>query len=153
MRNSYIILLLSFISITGFSQEREAFNFDLYRTISNDLVIDLTQEDRIIYDEEFDNVFKLLARKEEMSLGYFHFTLDQEIDSSEISTRKTILFADFVRNLRQEIGDKNAFLKKKKIRKAVSLDNAIYTPIFIKLKNDETIKYYKAKIRYQEIIF
>jgi len=153
MKKIHFILLLSFISIRCFSQESEAFNFDLYRTISTNFIIDLTQQDHSIHDKQVENVILALAKKDEEHLGYFRFTLDKEINSTEISSIKTVLFTDFVSNLRQEIINKNNFLKKKKIRKAVSLDNLIYSPILIKLKYNDAIRYYKSQMEYQEIVF
>lgn len=91
MKKIHFILILSFLSIHCFSQKGEAFNFDLYRTLGTDLIIDLTQQDNIIHDKQFENVSMVLARKEETHLGYFRFKLDKEINSAEISSTKTVL--------------------------------------------------------------
>ncbi|MGQ8870544.1 hypothetical protein [Myroides sp. TSA_177.3] len=145
-------LLLSFLSMLCFSQEPTAFNFDSYRTIHTDFVLDLTQENNIRYDREADHTIIVLAEQDEMHLGYFHFKLDKAIDSTE-TYKKSLPYTHFVQNLKQEIAHKNECLKKKKIKKAVSFENLIYTPILIKLTNNKETKYYKSQIEYQEVVF
>ena len=153
MKKIHFILLLSFINIHCFSQENKTIHFDTYRTICTDFIIDLTQQDPIIHDKQVDYVILALAKKDEEHLGYFRFTLDKEINLAETNSIKTILFTTFVSNLKQEIKKKNSDLKKQKIRKAVSFDNLLYAPVLIQLKNNDTLKYYKSQIEYQEIVF
>lgn len=152
MNKIYFSLLLSSLSMLCFSQEPTAFNFDSYRTIHNDFVLDLTQESKIIHDREATNTIIVLAEQDEMHLGYFHFKLDKAIDSTETYTESQP-YTTFVQNLKQEIAHKNECLKKKKIKKAVSFENLIYTPVFIKLTNNKETKYYKSQMEYQEVVF
>lgn len=152
MNKIYFSLLLNSLSMLCFSQEPTPFNFDSYRTIHTDFVLDLTQESKIIHDRKADHTIIVLAEQDEMHLGYFHFKLDKVIDSTETYT-KSLPYTHFVQNLKQEIAHKNEYLKKKKIKKAVSFDNLIYTPILIKLTNNKETKYYKSQIEYQEVVF
>lgn len=151
MNKIYFSLLLSFLSMLCFSQEPTAFNFDSYRTIHTDFVLDLTQESNIMHDREADYTIIVLAKQDEMHLGYFHFKLDKAIDSTK-TYKKTLPYTHFVQNLKQEIAHKNEYLKKKKIKKAVSFDNLIYTPILLKLKNNKETKYYSSQMEYQEVV-
>ncbi|MCS4238277.1 hypothetical protein M2306_001615 [Myroides gitamensis] len=153
MKKIHFILLLNLLSINCFSQEDKAIHFDTYRTICTDYIIDLTQQDHVIRDKQVDYVILALAKKDEEHLGYFRFTLDKEINLADTSTIKTVLFTTFVSNLQQEIKKKNSVLKKQKIRKAVSFDNLLYAPVLIQLKSNDTIKYYRSQIKYQEIVF
>lgn len=152
MKKIHLILLLHFLSIHCFSQEDKAIHFDTYRMLGTDFLIDLTQE-QIIHDKQVDDVILVLVKKDEKQLGYFRFKLDKEINLAESRTLKTVLFTTFVSNLQQEIKQKNSVLKKQNIRKAVSLDNLIYSPILIKLKYNDTSRYYKSSTEYQEIVF
>lgn len=152
MKKIHLILFLHFLSIHCFSQEDKAIHFDTYRMLSTDFLIDLTQE-HIIHDKQVDDVILVLAKKDEEQLGYFRFKLDKEINLAETRTIKTVLFTTFVSNLLQEIKQKNSVLKKQNIRKAVSLDNLIYSPILIKLKYNDASRYYKSSTEYQEIVF
>ncbi|MDM1046031.1 hypothetical protein HX004_14470 [Myroides sp. 1354] len=152
MKKIHLILLLHFLSIHCFSQEDKAIHFDTYRILGTDFLIDLTQE-QIIHDKQVDDVILVLVKKDEKQLGYFRFKLDKEINLAETRTLKTVLFTTFVSNLQQEIKQKNSVLKKQNIRKAVSLDNLIYSPVLIKLKYNDASRYYKSSTEYQEIVF
>lgn len=153
MKNTFFILLLSFLSIPCFSQAGKSISFDAYRTIHTDFLIDLTQQDLILHEKQEEDVITVLAKKDEAHVGYFHFTLKEEISSTEVTLANTKDFTDFVAHVAQEIKKKNTGLQKKNIKKAVSFDNLIYAPVLIQYKDNEAIQYYKSQLNYQEIVF
>ncbi|MDR0196388.1 MAG: hypothetical protein LBI73_14810 [Myroides sp.] len=150
MRKTLFILLFTFLSINSFCQENKEFDFEEFRTIGNEFVIDLTNQDNIIHKS--DNKTTTLVEKDKMHLGFFVFDLDKQVNLNS-DTFKLVDYSDFIKKLKQTIIEKNTYLKSKRIKKAVSLDNLVYLPVFVKIKQKENLVYYKSLISYKVYLF
>lgn len=150
MRKMICVFIVSFLGEMCFGQEVK--DFDLYRAISIDNIIDLTEQEYMLDNDKSDNVVKVLIEKDDMHVSYYFFELDKEVNLVD-GEYKTIDYTQFVRELKKEVITQNDYLKKAHIKKAVSLDNLIYPSVLVKLKYKGGIVYYRSVMRYNEYIF